>query len=294
MHEIKVPTLNSSPVTEAQVRDFVRGIAAVKEHIKTDGAYLASIEGKVPLTVPQGNAFRFAKSSLAHGKPAKIKRATSIAITTIDLWVKHENSYLEFIEKTDPNDPNHRANRLLAKGRYQENLKRLAKSHEAVKMAALFDKEMGRTDGPDRAAQLKRVEAAIDAYKGKFKTALSGNRMPEAKSTSSKLRKVVAEVLAKPKYGYKYERYVINADLRSLEKKSGSISHGTVSSTVTVYTYKWDEFQATTAEKVGDAYYLYYNTFKYYYSGDTTTPMNRWILSKRFQGSQILAENIGK
>ena len=101
-------------------------------------------------------------------------------------------------------------------------------------------------------------------------------------------------MLARPKYNYKYERFVINADLKSLSKKVGNISSGTVSSTVTVYTYKWDQFQATTVEKVGDEYFMYANTFKYYYSGSSTTPLNRWILSGRFQSSRILKENINK
>ena len=166
------------------------------------------------------------------------------------------------------------------------------------------DKAVSLPDYLDEAATLIRrtaghlagptVEAAIDAFKGKFMAALSGNRMPKARSTSSKLRKVVTTVLAAPKYGYKFERFVINSDIKSLSKKVGNISSGTVSSTVTVYTYKWDQFQATTAEKVGDAYYMYANTFKYYYSGDTTTPLNRWILSQRFQSSRILKENIDK
>ena len=58
--------------------------------------------------------------------------------------------------------------------------------------------------------------------------------------------------------------------------------------------YEWDQFQATTAEKVGDVYYLYANTFKYYYSGDPRTPVKVWILNRRFQSSQILKENIAK
>ena len=294
VYRVKVPELNSYPATEEQILAYAKGIEAVREHIATDGAYLASIEGKVPMTVEQRNVFNNAKSQVQFAKPKGIDRSMSIATQTMDRWATDQESIIEFFEKTDPKDRNHQANRLLAKGKYQEGLARLADVQKAIATVAVYDKAMKRTDAPDRAAQAARADAALARFKEKYRMALTTIRMPEARSTSDDLHKVVAEVFARPKYGYKAERVVINSDVKQISNESGSIRHGTTSSTVTVYKYKWDEFQATTAEEEDGVYYMYANTFRFYHSGDSTTPVNRWILSKRFQSSQILKENIGK
>jgi len=79
--------------------------------------------------------------------------------------------------------------------------------------------------------------------------------------------------------------------LNSVDREGGGVE---VEATITVYKYKWDQFQATTAEKVGDDYYLFFNTFKFYHAADPNTPTQAWILSDRFQSSRILKENIAK
>jgi hypothetical protein len=40
--------------------------------------------------------------------------------------------------------------------------------------------------------------------------------------------------------------------------------------------------------------WLFFNLLKYYHSGDPTTPVGRWILSKRFESTRILPENVDK
>ena len=67
-----------------------------------------------------------------------------------------------------------------------------------------------------------------------------------------------------------------------------------MSSTISVYTYSWDEFQVTTAEEHDGEIWLYANLLKRYESGDTTTPIGHWILSKRFELTRILPENVDK
>lgn len=295
VHEIKVPELNSYPQTQEQITAYAKGLDAVRAHIAEDGAWLASIEGKVPLSVEQGNIFRRAKSEVQVSKPKGIERSLAIATQTMDRWAEDQNRLLEFFESTDPNDPNHRANRLLAKGKYKEGLERLAEVKTAVENVAFYDKAIKRQNAPDRSAQRARVDKAIADFKANFRTALTTIRMPDAKSTDDKLHKVVAEVFARSKYGYEAERVVINSPLKSYEKETGNISRSSITTaTMTVYKYKWDQFQATTAERVGDDYYLFYNTFKFYHAADPKTPTQAWILSDRFQSSQILKENIGK
>ncbi len=293
-HTIKVPGRIEHPATEAKVNSFVASVAAVRAHVKEDLAYIKSIDGKAALSTQDGNTFRYLRSALQGEKPRALAQALTTVNMEMDLNTDQVMSTVDFLDKTDPEDVNHRNNRLTGKGQYKENLDNLAKARKAVMVAALYDEKMGRTDAPDRKAQLAKVDKVTADFKEKYKIALGSVRMPEARSDDEKLHKAVAEVFARKKYGYKYERVVINAPLKRIKNRSGNI-RGTVSgATVTTYEYVWDQFQATTAEKVGDVYYLYANTFKYYHSGGPQTPVKVWILNRRFQSSQILKENIDK
>jgi hypothetical protein len=247
------------------------------------------------MTVEQGNIFRRSKSLIQHSKPKGIEQSLAIATQTMDRWAEDQNRLLDFFEKIDEKDRSEQANKLLAKGKYEDGLKRMGEVKAAIETVAYYDKAIKRTNAPDRGAQLNRAEKALDGFKAKYRTALNTIRMPEDKASDKKLHKIVEEVFAKSKEQYKAERIVINSDLKSYEKETGSLSRSSITTTTaTFYKYKWDQFQATTAEKVGDVYYLYYNTFKYYHAADPKTPTKRWFLSNRFQSSQILAENIGK
>lgn len=291
---IRVPSRIVHPATEATVRSFIASVAAVKAHIKEDLAYIQSIDGKAALSTNDGNIFRRLRSVLQAEKPRSLQRILDTVNAEMDLNVNQALDAADFYDKTDPKDVNHRNNRLTGKGQYEKGLKRLAAARETVRLAALYDKEIGRPNPPDRNPQMGKITAATEGFKEKFTVALNTVRMPKARSTDRKLHKAVAEVFAKPKYGYKYERTVINSPLKRLNKKTGDIRGNVSSATITVYEFEWDQFQAITAEKVGDSYYLYANTFTYYYKGGPRTPIKVWILSNRFQSSQILKENIGK
>jgi hypothetical protein len=58
--------------------------------------------------------------------------------------------------------------------------------------------------------------------------------------------------------------------------------------------YKWDEFQVRTAEQVDGKWYIFVNDLKYFTSGASTTPLDRWLVSNRWQAEQILEENIAE
>ncbi len=293
-HTIKVPGRIEHPATEGKIKRFADSVAAVRAHVKEDLAYIQSIDGKAALSTEDGNTFRYLRSALQGEKPRALAQALATVNMEMDLNVDQAMSIVNVLDKTDPEDVNHRNSRLTGEGQYAKNLENLAKARKAVVVAALYDEKMGRTDTPDRKAQLATVDRVATDFKEKYKVALGGVRMPEARSDDETLHQAVAKVFARKKYGYKYERVVINAPKKRIKNRSGNI-RGTVSgATITTYDYEWDQFQATTAEKVGDVYYLFANTFKYYHSGGPQTPVKTWILHRRLQSSQILKENIGK
>lgn len=240
------------------------------------------------------------KSSLDHwiGVVAKddVQQKIAAATQMLDAWVETGIQTAAFIEQTDATDRDQVANRLIGEGAYERYTGQLRDGLDAVAAAASFDQALARTGGPDRAAQKTRIEAALERYRQLVSLALDSVRMPPARSTDPALLTAAEQTLRNPEYGIAggWVRMVINYDLHSNEKWAGEYHEGTVYDTVTVYHYVWDEFQVTTAEKVGDRHLMFANRLKLFHQGAPTTPTGRWILADRFQTTEILEENIGK
>ena len=155
-----------------------------------------------------------------------------------------------------------------------------------------------------RALLLKKANEVSAQYEANYEKARGLVRLPKPASTNTDLIEIAKETLANPKYDYvgDIERLVINAEKVSRTKKTSEASFDkidvslsgkvTLSGTETTYFYDWDQFQVATAEPEGGKYYIFYTTLKYFRSGASTTPLNKWIISSRLQGSEIPKENI--
>ena len=197
-----------------------------------------------------------------------------------------------WIENRDPNDRNHRANNFLGAGQYDQMIARIQEKLTNMKSISAYEIAIN-PEGQSRKNEISRISNAIEAYKEKYIVAKKMVRMPKPNSTDSTLIQIAKDTLAKDKYDvYPIAKLVVNSDIRKKEEKTADIESGVVNSTVTIYHYKWDEFQVATAENVDGTYYIYFSTLKYYYSGGPTTPTDRWILSDRFQSTEIPEENI--
>lgn len=228
--------------------------------------------------------------------------------------VKTAMDSARFVLETKAEDPAHVSNRILGKGRFDEQMTRLREGLAAVAIARAWDEAMGSPammgprgepvpdagakeapKVPDRAEQQAVVEKAIAHLKQLAKVALHSVRVPTAVSTDAKLLETAKSTLANPKYAVnEVQRMVINAPLLHHTRREAWLRPGTVTSTIELYEYVWDQYQVTTVEKVGDELWLFANTLKRYESGDPTTPVGRWILSQRFELTPILAENVDK
>ena len=176
----KVPGRIAHPATAESVREFVAAVKAVTAHVQEDLVYIQSIDGKAALTVDEGNTFRFLKSSLQGQKPTELQHIVEIVSQEMDLNADQSMNTADFFEETNPQDVNHRNNRLTGEGKFDEGLKTLADARQEIEMAALYDKEMARADAPDRAAQLQKIDSVTEGFKEKFTIALNAVRMPEA------------------------------------------------------------------------------------------------------------------
>lgn len=208
--------------------------------------------------------------------------------------LKHGLEFAQWILDTDPDDRGQVTNRILGKGRFDENVTRLRDLQHAVAMAKVHDELIGGAVAEERTAQQEKVDAALTRLQELAVATLDAVRMPKAASEDPELARIAAETLKKPGYGVgDWLRLVVNTEKVRHESREAWIRPGTVTTTVSYYHYVWDQFQVTTAEKVGDQVWLFANTLKRYESGDPTKKIGQWILSQRFELTPILPENVG-
>ncbi len=284
-----VPTNLNPPFSEASINDYVAKVRTATEGTAEDFAYLKRIQGKTPLISTQA-LNRLLRA--VGGKPGDVARSVQHSVERVDAWVEVPFQQVDFLADTDVNDPHHVANRLLGDGRPESTLKQMEEGVARVALAAAFDKGVGRKEGPDRAAQRAKLQAAKKSYTEMASLALSKVRLPKAVQKDEKFIDIAKQTLAKPKYKTvnPHKRLVINSKVRRKEKKEATAS----GSTLYVYHYVWDQYQVATAEKdrEGPGYHIWYTTLKYFHKGGPTTPTEEWIISGRFKSVPILEENI--
>ncbi len=277
-----------------QAAAFAKTLVAFYEQSVADGAVLEKLKAA---GIKDERIDRFRHWAVTH-RQREITEVSRTAMLSMDAHVKGVLDKTAFLDATDPANADHRANRLLGKGARDAYVGELKAGLAAIETAKSFEAALGRKDAPDRAAQAARISASLAGYEGKFTQALSLSRMPKAGMTDTKYIKIAEEVLKNPSYQIAgYKRLVINSDrVQRKEKKEADLRAGTSAGTVnaTIYHWVWDEYQVATAEKDGDAWYVYFNTLKFFHQGASTTPTGRWLISDRFQSTRILEENIGK
>jgi hypothetical protein len=204
-------------------------------------------------------------------------------------WRVYEG-VLEFRASDDPADAGHRANRFLMPGRYEENMAQLQEGLQFVAIQDAYEKTLGSEDDGTLQQRQAALETAIADYDSHFQLALSTQRMAPGIG-DSELEEIAAETLQKPDYGVNlpWQRLEVGKKAHREEARS-EISGNSLVTNI----YNWDEFQARTAEQVDGKWYIFVNDLKYYYSGASTTPLDRWLVSNRWQAEQILEENIAK
>lgn len=212
--------------------------------------------------------------------------------------------HADWLLATDVADKDQITNRVLGRGAFDQQMAMLRREAAAVLSAAVHDelgdpalaqKGIARPSVAERQAQVSKVQKAIAHLQALAVAMLDTVRMPAAAATDAELLRIAEATLKTPDYkAGPWQRLVINAPLVRRERHEGTLERGTVRSTITVHHYVWDEFQVATAEKVGGETWIFYNTLKRYESGDSTTPIGRWILSQRFESTRILPENVGK
>lgn len=218
--------------------------------------------------------------------------------------IKNIREQVQWFTQFDPADKNDQVKHFLSEGRADENRAAINRHLQNVAEAANYAKLLNDPSYGERVKLHTEIQGILQNYEAQYQKARELIRMPEAASTDSDLTKIAKECLAQYDYIGHIERMVINAPKRHLSKETSEEQYDdvdvslsgniTLTGTKTTWFYEWDEFQVATAEPVDDRYFIFYNTLKYFTSGASTTPLNRWVLSARLQGPEIPKENIDK
>lgn len=313
IRQLRLPETPQEPYAAGELNQWLVQLARARQAAARLYEPLPAIKQRAYLpdtvaTVEQGGAFDLKDVDRLERALLDLANSIDEGLNTftrnLDAQVRAFQNTLSQINAYDPADPDDQTNHFLSEGRADEVRAMLNRFWTTVREAAGYARALGHEIVDVRIAQADKVKATIDRYEANYLKARELVRMPNAASTDSGLLKIARETLAGYDTVGDIERMVINADKvkRSEETSeaefddidvslSGTI---TLSGTQTTYFYEWEQFQVATAEPVKDTFFIFYNTLKYFTSGASTTPLNRWILSGRIQGSEIPGENIHK
>lgn len=313
MRSVRVPPAPQAPYENDAIGVWFAAIAQVRAVAQADVPELQKIkaEASLPLTrgtVQQGAAYDSQDvDRLIRAHQDNLRRADQEGRqlqANLGAQVGEVERLLGWIDGLDPNDGHARSNNFLGEGNREEIHGQIATQRQIVEGALAFARSAGAPNVAQLEQLLQRTEAVRVNYDRRRAQALELSRMPQPASTDAELLKIARETLANPSYGVgEIKRLVINSDKVTRSKESSEVEVDeidvslagdvTLSGTETTTHYEWDEYQVATAEPVGDRHYVFYNTLKFFRKGATTTTLNRWVLSGRIQGDEILAENIG-
>lgn len=282
--EEQPPPALHKPLDFERVEDFISRIQKVKSDSEMDLAYLQTLVGSPFAPDNLGSRIYWQEDRLR--TVASNLRQTMLDTSAL---LDQEQRTMDFFR--DPKNDH----QLARSGVFAERSKRIGESLVNIDGAETLFSFVGDKNEGGRASAMKEEALSLkNDLESRFSEALASVRMPEAASMDRQLLSMAREILNSGDYEdiHEIEGMVINSPKVARERKEGDISSGAVLTTITTYHYRWEEFQVTTAEKVGDKYYLFFNTFKNYASGGNRTPLNRWMMTNRIEGSRILKENI--
>lgn len=304
-----MPQPLKAPYTRGQIEAWAQNMLRVRDkELPDDIAWLRTMEANSAL-----------KQNLASGQRSYLETSIRRRLNEVEKAVREgvagpveeslRNS--KWILETDIKDAHHVRSRILGRGALDQNMLLLQKGLTAIDLAEAYDRAMGeacamgptvvsedmqRPAFPDRAAQRKRLQGAISHLKQCAVSALDSMRMPAPDNADPQLVKMAISLLENPKNNVAgWERLVMTRRLKHHEQRRGWIEPGSLNSLdLTIYTYAWDDFIVTTAERRGDEIWMFSNKFENYSSGDKRTTTGSWYLASRHELTRILPENLDK
>ncbi|WP_339635646.1 hypothetical protein [uncultured Sneathiella sp.] len=313
IRSLVIPDTPQQPYKSGELSNWLRSLATTRKAAIQIYQPLPEIKKRAYLpetraTVEEGGAFDIRDvdrmERYLRDVVGKIDNEVNTFSANLARNVEIEADSLSFYDEFDPSDRQQQAKHFLTEGRADEVRQTLAGKRLLVSEAAEYAKLLKHDTYDDRVALLARIDDVIERYEENYKKARQLVRMPKSATDDAELVEIAMETLESPDYDYvgEIKRLVVNTEKVHRTKSTSETqiddvdvsSSGkiTMSGTETTYFYEWDQYQVATAEPVGDKFYIFYSTLKNYSSGASNTPLNKWIISNRIQGSEIPEENI--
>ncbi len=290
-HRLRLPRVPGALFTADDVVKYTQTLATIAKQAGKDVAWLKSIKGKTTLIYESQIDGILARAG--GGLARAIQRGHTELARRVQGRIKAVSWRVRFAQETNPEDESHRMNRLLNASKFKTAIAELRAGLEAIEIASTHKTVSAIPQYGDLNPSRDAIKQAIAAMESKFETALAWNAFPKVRSTDQTLLAAARKVLSDPKLGAnRIARMEITYDKQKKTRKEGTVDVGAVTTQVEITKYVWDEFAVTTAEKVGDNYYLYSNLLKFFHKGGTDVPVGRWVLAERRQGMRILKEKI--
>jgi len=313
IRSLKMPQTPQQPYKPGQISEWLTELAKTRQAAEAALPVLNLFKTKAYLpnnrfTPEQGAAYDYSDvvrfENTLVGLTRSIDEELRLYGANVPNLARHVRENLDYYASLDPTDRDQQAKHFLQEGRADEIRQRLAQDSVTAKEIADYGRLVNAASKDEYASLVSSVRAATDQYEAGYQTARSLIRMPDAASTDAKLLKIARETMANYDYIGKAERVVINADKVHRTKETSTEKFDdldvsidgtiTLTGTKTTYFYEWDQFQVATAEAFNGKHYIFYTTLKYFTSGSTTTPLNKWVVGNRIQGAEIPRENISK
>ncbi len=282
----KLPEPLRPPIDETPVASWARSLVTLGRRIPADLAYLEEVRAN-STRVPRQELDRLIRW-VGSDVPDRLKRVIDETFSAIDGHLRASLDRARGMASIDPGNAHLIRNNYLDPEVFSEAMARIEEGKRLAKLAARIREMLGQ-DRSAYDALYRKLVASEDRINETSRTALAESRMPEDRSNDPRLREIAVEVLKRPEYKIKgWLRLVVNRDRESYQETRGEV----LGTQIRFYPVDWDEFQVTTAEEEGNRVFLWYNRLKFFRKAHRSTPRNRWILSERFRGAEILRENV--
>ncbi|MEM1141001.1 MAG: hypothetical protein AAGI88_00300 [Pseudomonadota bacterium] len=314
LQESVVPGTLYAPITPEEAQALVTARADTKERAQVVLAEiermrpLAYLEVNNPGTLEQGAPFdQNDVRSMERVAQENIVRADGAYSSTVSQLERQlgdmQSGQLEYFERILADvDKNRSA--FLAEGADQQFYSDIGRMQQIPDSLAEVQQANGEKVSLAVRARQEKLDSLRAMYAESRQQILGEYTLPKAASSDKQRLAIAAEVLANPSYEYGTHGPIV-LTTEAIETRSKEVSRDTIkdvdlslSGTITwsgtreTWQYDWDEFKFATPLKHDNGdWYVWWITAKYFRSGASTTPLNRWVSGGATQGDLILERN---
>lgn len=309
-----VPRQLFAPITTDEAQQLVAARSDTKRRAREVIAELdriqplAYLETNNPGTIEQGTAFdQNDVRSMRITAQSNSEKADAAYRATVDQLNRElkdqQDGQIAFYDRVFA-EPEKNRSKFLAEGADQEIYGTLDRMMRVPNSLAEIQKASGEQVSLAVRARQEKLNSLRAIYAQSRELLLGEYTLPTPASQDKGRLEVAAEILANPSYEFGIHGPIV-LTTESIDTRSKEVSRDTIkdvdvslSGTVTwsgtreTWQYDWDEFSFATPLKSDDGdWHVWWITAKYFRSGASSTPLNRWISGGATQGNLILEKN---